>query len=90
MGLDNDSSMIDSIETSFSKKMGHEMVFNFGLCFHESGGVMSVDLRDKSRSVDKIHYLDDQKESDNPPMVFHYNTDESYYEIEVKAFKVGN
>lgn len=66
------------------------MVLNFGLCFHETGGIMSVDMRDKNRKVDKIHYLNGQKASDNPPIIFNYNAEESYYEIEVIGFKVGH
>lgn len=49
LGLDNESSMIESMEKSYTNKVGKEMVFNFGLCFHETGGIMSVDLRDKNR-----------------------------------------
>lgn len=65
-------------------------MFNFGLCFHETGGIMSVDLRDKNRNVDKIHYLDGQSVANNEPIIFNYNTEESYYEVEVVGFKVGN
>lgn len=57
MGLDNDSTMIESMEKSYSQKTGKEVMFSFGLCFHETGGIMSVDLREKNRNVDKIHYL---------------------------------
>lgn len=57
LGLDNDSSMIESMEKSYSSKTKKDMVLNFGLCFHETGGIMSVDMRDKNRKVDKIHYL---------------------------------
>jgi len=34
------------------------MTFSFGLCFHENGGIMSVDMRDHKAINSKIHYLD--------------------------------
>lgn len=34
LGLDNDSTLIKSIEKTESDLKGSEMVFNFGLCFH--------------------------------------------------------
>ncbi len=58
MGLDDSSSMISSLEDSMSKaNKGKDMVFSFGLCFHERGGIMSVDMRDHSKKDSKIHYL---------------------------------
>lgn len=33
-GLDNDSTLIDSMEKSATQKYKRPMVFNFGLCFH--------------------------------------------------------
>ena len=57
MGLDDDSSMIESLEKSFSKKSGRDETMSFGLCLSETGGIMSVDFRDKKRNSNKIHYL---------------------------------
>lgn len=63
LGLDDSSTMISSLESSMSKANGGKnMVFSFGLCFHESGGIMSVDMRDHEKRDSKIHYLD-QNES---------------------------
>lgn len=33
------------------------MVFNFGLCFHEKGGIMSIDLRSTDHNDKKLRYL---------------------------------
>lgn len=62
---------------------------SFGLCLGESGGIMSIDFRSKDRNFEKIHYLDSTSENHSTPLVFEYNTDESYYEIEVEGFQVG-
>jgi len=45
LGLDDGSSFIKSLESDSILK--GEKVFSFGLCFHISGGIMSVDLRHK-------------------------------------------
>ena len=43
LGLDNNSSFIESLEQN-NRKDG-DKVFSFGLCFYPEGGVMSVDFR---------------------------------------------
>ena len=45
MGLDDGSTLIRSLEDDNSLK--GEKVFSFGLCFHNKGGIMSIDLRHK-------------------------------------------
>jgi hypothetical protein len=90
LGLDDSSSMISSLEDSMSKAKGKKMVFSFGLCFHENGGIMSVDMRDHARVDSKIHYLDQNQKDMNTPVVLNYNDDESYYEIKVTGFAIGN
>lgn len=82
--------MISSLEDSMSKSSGKKMVFSFGLCFHENGGIMSVDMRDHEKRNSKIHYLNQNENQMRKPLVFKYNADESYYEIKVNGFKVGN
>ena len=87
LGLDNDSSMIDSMESSLSKSMNKQMTFSFGLCFHKNGGIMSVDLRNNNWNTDTIQLLDNKNKN---PLIFNYNISESYYELTAKGFKIGN
>lgn len=56
LGLDNGSTFISSMENDNSLKS--QKVFSFGLCFHKNGGIMSIDLRNKFYSDDKITMLD--------------------------------
>lgn len=45
MGADKQSTMIQSLEKSQSKKTGKEEIMSFGLCLGATGGIMSVDFR---------------------------------------------
>lgn len=45
LGLDDGSTFIDSMEKDNSLK--GQKIFSFGLCFHKTGGIMSIDLRNK-------------------------------------------
>ena len=56
-------------------------VFSFGLCFHENGGIMSIDLRKKFQKDNKIAMLNKNLNEMNKPIVVKYNDIESYYEI---------
>lgn len=89
LGLDNDSSFITSMEKSGSTNQ-QKKTFSFGLCFHSSGGIMSIDLRNKFHKDDKITMMTTNIENLHKPIVFKYNTSESYYEIPVNHFQVGN
>jgi hypothetical protein len=87
LGLDNDSSFIQSMEQSTSQK--GKKVFSFGLCLHSKGGIMSVDLRHKFKKDDKITMMATDVKNLSKPIEFLYNSEESYYEITVNHFKVG-
>lgn len=56
LGLDDGSTFIKSMERDNSLK--GEKIFSFGLCFHKTGGIMSIDLRHKLHPDDKITMLD--------------------------------
>lgn len=45
LGLDDGSTFIESMEKDNSLK--GQKIFSFGLCFHKTGGIMSIDLRNK-------------------------------------------
>ena len=89
LGLDNDSSFITSMEDSASTKK-KKLTFSFGLCFHSSGGIMSVDLRNKHHKDEKITMMTTSVSNLHKPIIFKYNTRESYYEIPINHFIVGN
>lgn len=63
-------------------------VFSFGLCFHKSGGIMSMDLRDKFKKDDKISMLDKQINQYTDPIIIPYKTENNYYELEVENFEM--
>lgn len=86
LGLDSDSSLIESMEKMNSK---HEpKVFSFGLCFHNSGGIMSVDLRNKNSSDDKTTMLNKELKDYKTPLIVPYSDDSSYYELTVSHFSI--
>lgn len=86
LGLDNDSSLIESLQTKNSK---HEAkVFSFGLCFHNTGGIMSVDLRNLKGADDKTTMLTKQLNDYKNPLIIPYNDDSSYYEVTVSHFSI--
>lgn len=87
LGLDNESSLITSIEALNHKK--EPMVFSFGLCFHNTGGIMSVDLRHKNKKDDKIRMLNKNIKDYKTPLVVPYSSDSSYYEVGVSHFTIA-
>ena len=56
LGLDDGSTLIQSMERDNS--ISGEKIFSFGLCFHKTGGIMSIDLRHKYHKDDKITMLE--------------------------------
>lgn len=89
LGLDNASGFIESVEQDWSSKM--LKVFSFGLCFHNSGGIMSIDMRNKNAPDDKIVMLN-KKISDykKQPIRVSYTAYNSYYEIKASNFQVAD
>ncbi len=86
LGLDNASSLMNSMETENNQR--EPMIFSFGLCFHEHGGIMSIDLRHKYKSDDKITMLNKQINEYNSPFVVPYVTINNYYEIKASRFEL--
>jgi len=87
LGLDNDSTLMTSIERMNGNK--DEKIFSFGLCFHNTGGIMSVDLRNKNRPDDKITMLNKKINEYKNPLVVRYSNDSNYYEITSSRFSIG-
>lgn len=87
LGLDNDSSLIESLETFNNKK--ENMVLSFGLCFHNTGGIMSIDLRHKHKKDDKIMMLNKHVKDYKNPLIVPYSDDSSYYEVTVSHFSIA-
>ena len=87
LGLDNASNLIESIEEENSG--AGRKVFSFGLCFHATGGIMSVDLRNRDRPDEKIVMLNRSVNSMSKPIVVHYTSADNYYNVGVNSFKVG-
>ena len=88
LGLDNGSTFITSIEEKNS--IADKKVFSFGLCFHNSGGIMSVDLRKEHRKDTKISVLNQKPGTESKPIVVKYNTINNYYEVEAVKFEIAN
>lgn len=86
LGLDNESSLIDSMEQMNSKK--EPMVLSFGLCFHNTGGIMSVDIRHKHKQDEKTMMLNKHMSDYKDPLVVSYSDDSSYYEVDVSHFSI--
>ena len=88
LGLDNASGFIQSVEEDWGSKI--PKVFSFGLCFHNSGGIMSIDVRNKNQPDDKIAMLN-KKISDytESPIVVPYSNFNNYYEVRVNSFEVA-
>jgi hypothetical protein len=87
LGLDDQSEFINSLEQlngSGSK------VFSFGLCFHEHGGIMSIDLRNRYGVDDKIRMLNKDISEYSKPLVIPYDNSNMYYEIPLYGFSLGN
>lgn len=87
LGLDNDSSLISSMEMMNSHQ--DAKVFSFGLCFHNTGGIMSIDLRNKDRPDDKITMLNKNIGDYKSPLIVSYSTQSSYYEVSVSNFSIA-
>ena len=89
IGLDNASGFIESVEQSWSSKKAK--LFSFGLCFHSSGGLMSIDMRNKNKPDEKIVMLN-KKISDykTPPLIIDYTSYNSYYDIRLTNFGIGD
>jgi hypothetical protein len=87
LGLDNNSSFIESIEKQNSKE--EEKIFSFGLCFSNTGGIMSVDLRSRNAEDEKLDLLNRQIGEFEEPIVVPYISYNSYYELNVTNFQIG-
>jgi len=83
LGLDNASSFIESMEKKNS--VDKNLKFSFGLCFHKTGGIMSVDLREPDSS-EKIVMLDRNINVYQKPVVTPYIDHNNYYEIQADKF----
>jgi hypothetical protein len=88
LGLDNGSTLIESIERENSQSV--PKIFSFGLCFHNNGGIMSVDLRKKFQPDEKIAMLNKHINQYDNPIVVPYTDDNNYYEILVSQFELDN
>lgn len=88
IGLDTASSLIKSIEVENSNTA--EKRFSFGLCFHEKGGIMSVDLRNTNADDEKIVFLDKHIASRESPLSVPYAPHNNYYELQTIGFELGD
>ena len=87
LGLDDNSEFISSME---ALNGGSTNVLSFGLCFHEHGGIMSIDLRKKYEKDDKIRMLNKQINEYQKPLIIPYDSSNMYYEIPLYSFSLGN
>ena len=88
LGLDDGSTFIQSMEAE--NKNPEPKVFSFGLCFHNTGGIMSVDMRKKNKPDDKIVMLNKHVNEYQNPIIVPYTTDNNYFEVSVSHFEVDN
>lgn len=88
LGLDDGSTFITSLEES--NKLPDPKVFSFGLCFHNSGGIMSIDLRNRNKPDDKIVMLNKHISDYTDPIVVPYTTANNYFEVMASHFEVDN
>lgn len=86
LGLDDESTMISSIEQMNSRQVAK--VMSFGLCFHNTGGIMSIDLRKKNVPDDKIVMLNKSVNEYENPLIVKYDASSGYYEITVSHFSI--
>lgn len=84
LGLDDASTFIKSIEQDNSRIA--QKVFSFGLCFHETGGIMSVDLRNKFGEDSKIAMLNSRINPNTRHITVDYDPGMNYYEVPVNRF----
>ena len=87
LGLDDQSEFINSLE---QLNGAGSKVFSFGLCFHEHGGIMSIDLRKKYERDDKIRMLNKNISEYSKPLIVPYDNSNMYYEIPLYGFSLGN
>ena len=87
LGLDDQSEFINSLE---QLNGAGSKVFSFGLCFHEHGGIMSIDLRKKYENDDKIRMLNKNISEYSKPLIVPYDNSNMYYEIPLYGFSLGN
>ena len=88
LGLDDGSTFIQSIEDENSSN--RHKVFSFGLCFHNTGGIMSIDLRERNRNDAPITVLSRNPGELDHPVAVRYTSDNSYFEVYTERFEVGN
>ncbi len=88
LGLDDNSKLIESLEEENSKQINK--VFSFGLCFHSTGGIMSIDLRNRDVADDKIVMLNKSIHKYSEPITVPYNSLDNYYNIRVTGFELAN
>ena len=86
LGLDDESTMISSIEHMNSSQ--ERKIMSFGLCFHNTGGIMSVDLRNKDKPDDKIIMLNKNINEYENPLIVRYDSSSGYYEVTVSHFSL--
>ena len=87
LGLDDQSEFINSLE---QLNGNGSKVFSFGLCFHEHGGIMSIDLRKRYEQDDKIRMLNKDISEYSKPLIVPYDNSNMYYEIPLYGFSLGN
>ena len=87
LGLDDQSEFINAMERLNGNG---EKVFSFGLCFHEHGGIMSIDLRHRYKPDDKIRMLNKDINEYQKPLIIGYDASNMYYEIPLYGFSLGN
>jgi hypothetical protein len=87
LGLDDQSEFINSLE---QLNGNGSKVFSFGLCFHEHGGIMSIDLRKRYEPDDKIRMLNKDISEYSKPLIVPYDNSNMYYEIPLYGFSLGN
>lgn len=87
LGLDDQSEFIRSME---QLNGNGQKVMSFGLCFHEHGGIMSIDLRHKYKPDDKIRMLNKDINEYQKPLIIQYDSSNMYYEIPMYGFALGN
>ena len=87
LGLDDQSEFINSLE---QLNGNGQKVFSFGLCFHEHGGIMSIDLRKRFEPDDKIRMLNKDISEYQKPLIVPYDNSNMYFEIPLYGFSLGN
>lgn len=86
LGLDNNSEFIQSIERNNGNGV---QKMSFGLCFHNPGGFMSVDLRNNNTAGDRQQLLNKNISELKNVLRVPYNASNNYYEIPLDEISVG-